>query len=122
MSVGLYHWGLISDHKKRRTCIVFHPDISESLKNNILRTIDQVVAHQTNSSFKLLDRFIPTQSRTEYLTAFQQIQDYIAAGDCYEVNLTQRFKAPYSGDSWQAFKNSEPSPKPLLRFLYLVLI
>lgn len=104
MSVGLYHWGLISDHKKRRTCIVFHPDISESLKNNILRTIDQVVAHQTNSSFKLLDRFIPTQSRTEYQTAFQQIQDYIAAGDCYEVNLTQRFKAPYSGDSWQAFK------------------
>ncbi|WP_066015480.1 aminodeoxychorismate synthase component I [Endozoicomonas atrinae] len=104
MSVGLYQWALISDHKERRTCLVFHPDIAEPLKNEILNTIDQMVKRSDHSSFKLLNRFIPTQTPTEYQTAFQKIQDYIAAGDCYEVNLTQRFTAPYSGCLWEAFK------------------
>ncbi|WP_419536259.1 aminodeoxychorismate synthase component I [Endozoicomonas sp.] len=104
MSVGLYQWALISDHKERRTCLVFHPDISESLKNEILNNIDQMVKQSDHSSFKLIKRFVPTQTPTEYQAAFQQIQDYITAGDCYEVNLTQRFTAPYSGNSWEAFK------------------
>ncbi|KEI71721.1 aminodeoxychorismate synthase component I [Endozoicomonas elysicola] len=104
MSVGLYQWALISDHKERQTCLVFHPDISESLKNEILSTIDQMGIHSERSPFKLLNRFAPTQSPTEYQAAFQKIQDYIAAGDCYEVNLTQRFTASYSGNSWEAFK------------------
>ncbi|MGO0307182.1 aminodeoxychorismate synthase component I [Endozoicomonas acroporae] len=104
MSVGLYQWALICDHKERRACLVFHPDIPESLKTEILQAIDHKVRKSDRSPFKLLDRFTPTQTPAEYQCAFQQIQDYIVAGDCYEVNLTQRFTAPYSGDSWEAFK------------------
>ncbi|USE33795.1 aminodeoxychorismate synthase component I [Endozoicomonas sp. SCSIO W0465] len=104
MSVGCYHWALISDHKERRACLVFHPDISESWKNLILTTIDQMAKPSDSPSFKLLNNFTATQTREGYQTAFQQIQDYITAGDCYEVNLTQRFTAPYSGNSWEAYK------------------
>ncbi len=32
-----------------------------------------------------------------------RIQEYLAAGDCYQINLTQRFSAPYQGDEWQAY-------------------
>ncbi|WP_224142403.1 aminodeoxychorismate synthase component I, partial [Escherichia coli] len=32
-----------------------------------------------------------------------QIHDYLHAGDCYQINLTQRFSARYQGDEWQAF-------------------
>lgn len=104
MSVGLYHWALISDHKERRTCLVFHPDITESLKRDIVEMIGQLSDPAAWQNFQLLDRFQPTQTREEYQSAFQRIKDYIASGDCYEVNLTQRFTAPYRGDPWSAFK------------------
>jgi para-aminobenzoate synthetase component 1 len=35
-----------------------------------------------------------------YQRAFARIQRYIAAGDCYQVNLAQRFAAPVAGDHW----------------------
>jgi len=33
-------------------------------------------------------------SRAGYLAAVQRVQEYIAAGDVYQVNLSQRFRAP----------------------------
>lgn len=34
---------------------------------------------------------------------FRRVQEYLHSGDCYQVNLAQRFHATYSGDEWQAF-------------------
>ncbi|XNM65064.1 chorismate-binding protein [Escherichia coli] len=31
------------------------------------------------------------------------MQAYLHSGDCYQVNLAQRFQANYQGDEWQAF-------------------
>lgn len=36
-------------------------------------------------------------SKAEYQHAFQKIQDYIIAGDCYQINLTQAFTAEAYG-------------------------
>ncbi|MDO4223166.1 MAG: aminodeoxychorismate synthase component I [Acinetobacter sp.] len=43
----------------------------------------------------------PCQSRwqqSQYAHAFQQVQDYILAGDCYQINLTQEFTATIHGE------------------------
>lgn len=42
-------------------------------------------------------------SQAEYQQKFDQIQQYLLAGDCYQINLTQRFSAGYQGDEWQAY-------------------
>ncbi|HEY5622199.1 MAG TPA: aminodeoxychorismate synthase component I, partial [Gammaproteobacteria bacterium] len=42
--------------------------------------------------------------RETYGDAFNRIQEHIRAGDCYQVNLTQRFSAEVRGDSWQAYE------------------
>ena len=34
----------------------------------------------------------------QYQHAFQQVQDYIVAGDCYQINLTQQFIGTAQGD------------------------
>ncbi len=39
-------------------------------------------------------------SRPAYLAAVQRARDYIIAGDCYQVNLAQRFHAPWPGTPW----------------------
>ena len=36
-------------------------------------------------------------SQQQYITAFKQVQDYIRAGDCYQINLTQEFTAKAQG-------------------------
>lgn len=39
----------------------------------------------------------PRWSKPEYLNAFHQVQEYIKAGDCYQINLTQEFTAQAQG-------------------------
>ncbi|VEB07740.1 para-aminobenzoate synthase component I [Klebsiella pneumoniae] len=43
-------------------------------------------------------------SRQQYGEKFRQVQAYLHSGDCYQVNLAQRFQASYVGDEWQAFR------------------
>ena len=45
----------------------------------------------------MIDRFAPRWSLQQYQRAFAQVQDYLRAGDCYQVNLTQAFGATVSG-------------------------
>ena len=46
-----------------------------------------------------------SQRRSNTERAFDTIQAYIDAGDCYQVNLAQRAsRAEYSGDPWQAYR------------------
>lgn len=42
-------------------------------------------------------------SREQYGEKFRQVQASLHSGDCYQVNLAQRFQASYCGDEWQAF-------------------
>lgn len=41
-------------------------------------------------------------TREQYGEKFRGTE-YLHSGDCYQVNLAQRFHATYSGDEWQAF-------------------
>lgn len=41
----------------------------------------------------------PDLDRAVYADAIARIRDYIAAGDVYQVNFTQRFTAPFSGSA-----------------------
>lgn len=44
-------------------------------------------------------RFHPSVSEARYLDAFSRVQEYIGAGDTYQVNLTFRLFAPFSSSS-----------------------
>jgi para-aminobenzoate synthetase component 1 len=39
-----------------------------------------------------------------YTAAFKRIKQYIRAGDCYQVNLAQRFVVDVRGDTWLAYR------------------
>lgn len=121
MSVGLYHWALISDHEQQSTQIVFHPDCPEQEREKVMALIDSQPAARPAArpaAFKITRGFTPSISKTEYEEAFNRIQDYILAGDCYEVNLTQEFIAHYQGNSWPAYKAlRKVSPAPYSAYL-----
>lgn len=52
-------------------------------------------------------------SRPDFEQAVRRVQEYIAAGDCYQAVLSQRFSTPYSGDAvsiYRALRTVNPSP------------
>jgi len=59
----------------------------------------------TTSRFKVSKPFQPIWSKSQYCDAFDQIQSYLHAGDCYQVNLTQPFIAEVSGSLLDALDN-----------------
>lgn len=42
-------------------------------------------------------------ARAEYLSAVEAIRGYIVEGDVYQVNMSQRFQAPFAGDPFDCF-------------------
>lgn len=70
--------------------------------------IENFGSNNSKNTFELKTTIQPRWSKKQYFDAFYKIQEYIKAGDCYQINLTQEFKAKFSGsllnkakDLWQ---------------------
>ncbi|HDO1376698.1 TPA: aminodeoxychorismate synthase component I [Aeromonas veronii] len=100
MAVGIYDWALLRNVATGDWQLVHWGD--EAGLANRLAWLEQ---QQTKPApaFALLGAWQSNMSRAEYGEKFARIQEYLAAGDCYQINLTQRFSAPYQGDEWQAY-------------------
>lgn len=100
--LGLYAWALISDHQQLTSQLVFHPRLADGERERLIALFSQP-APAANPGFSLKRPMQPDISASQYEQALEQIQRYIQAGDCYQVNYTQRFSAPCQGDSWTAY-------------------
>lgn len=70
-------------------------------------------ADSVGGPFHLTAPFQPETPREEYLASLARIKEYLAAGDCYQVNLAQRFGTTYKGDTlsaWLALQAAHPAP------------
>ncbi|POA20347.1 aminodeoxychorismate synthase, component I [Pseudomonas sp. FW300-N1A1] len=99
---GLYDWALISDHLHGTSQLVFHPNLSEIERQRLIELFSQN-PEATDAAFSLDGAMQPDLSADDYRQAFERIQHYIQAGDCYQVNFAQRFRAPCQGDAWAAY-------------------
>ncbi|WP_192456618.1 aminodeoxychorismate synthase component 1 [Musicola keenii] len=114
MAVGLYDWALIADHQLQRLTLITHGEPSARLA-----WLEAQHGAET-AAFRLTSSWTTNMTREEYGAKFRRIQDYLHAGDCYQVNLTQRFQAQYEGDEWQAFLQLSASNRaPFSAFLRL---
>ncbi|KTC33498.1 aminodeoxychorismate synthase component I, partial [Pseudomonas sp. ABAC61] len=101
--LGLYAWALINDHQAGTSQLVFHPSLPESERQRLVQLFNQPLPVSTGS-FKLAGAMQADLSAEDYRQAFQRIQHYIQAGDCYQVNFAQRFRGQYQGDPWVAYR------------------
>lgn len=53
--------------------------------------------------FALEGEFVAQQTNADYRAAFQRIQQYLLAGDCYQVNYAQAFSAAFTGSTYTAW-------------------
>lgn len=100
MAVGLYEWAIVVDHKLSKACIV---------GQNIAQAwdwLDKQTAVQ-DAEFSLTGAWQSNMTEQSYGTRFNSVQEYLLSGDCYQINLAQRFNAPYTGSEWQAYLKLE---------------
>ena len=82
----------------------------------LLRQLDSNAAPR--QAFSLCEPFAAEQGKAQYAEAFARVQDYIHAGDCYQINLAQRFSSRYQGDPLSAYcALRERSPTPFSAYL-----
>jgi para-aminobenzoate synthetase component 1 len=100
---GLYHWLLVTHRSSQTTELLIHPDCPAVTRQRILALVKNRRPAAT-ASFHLAAHFRPAISKPQYQAHIARIQDYILAGDCYQVNYAQRFEATLEGDAWSAYR------------------
>ena len=116
LSFGLYDWSVVSDHQLQRCWLVCHPQVPSAREQALLRQLDSNAAPR--QAFSLCEPFAAEQGKAQYAEAFARVQDYIQAGDCYQINLAQRFSSRYQGDPLSAYcALRERSPTPFSAYL-----
>ena len=141
--LGLYAWALISDHQLQTSQLMFHPAVPDDEQQRLItlfeasqQPFDSALLRHPHSRrgdgtpaseradqsgpFKLGHAMTGDWSPAQYRAAFERIQTYIHAGDCYQINLTQRFRAPCQGDEWSAYQALRAvCPTPFSAFMPL---
>ncbi len=111
MAVGIYDGALVIDHIDR-TCRLWASDdaVGRDWAERFLSGLSEV---SVAADFVLTGEIECSLSPNAYRRAFARVQDYIRAGDCYQVNLAMRFVAPCLGHPWPlylALRARNPAP------------
>lgn len=121
MAIGIYDWAIVLDHHKKIAQLVSHqrdPSTAHMLPTILERL--QRSGRKAQSEFKVLGCIESNISRAQYQSAFATVKQYLNEGDCYQVNLAQRFAAGAAGDAFQAYLAlRQISPAPYSAFLNL---
>jgi len=121
LAIGIYDWALVLDHQQRTARLVSHQRFAETA-----HLLPQILTRLRDSpslppdDFRVHGEITSNFTRASYANAFASVQNYLQSGDCYQVNLAQRFSAAASGDALGAYLMLRSlSPAPYSAFLNL---
>ena len=104
--MGFYPALIVTDHAAQASYLQYlsgYQQTAEKLKAAFLAEGEE------DDKFVLSGRFTGNLDSQEYLATFNKVQDYIHCGDCYQINLSREYSAPYTGSIWQAYRKLRAS-------------
>ena len=139
MVVGFYPWALIQDHQEKQCLFVSLPGYfehdgsaptsldellkvlaqnpSKSLSEDGQQISSDDSSHSDSLTISPLNAHI---TAPDYHRQIRQIQDYIEAGDTYQINFSQCFSGEYQGDPYLAYQElREQMQSPFSAFMDL---
>jgi len=101
-----YSWSYLEEHDADSALLTFSPFCSDNKQRELIQAFTAHSLPTLPASFKdfrpyndeIALKWSKSQSFEDYARSFSRIKDYILAGDCYQVNLTQRFEADLPTD------------------------
>ena len=120
MAIGIYDWALVVDHLEQRSWLVGQGrDAETDIKwNALVARFTHPGPERSRVPFRVTSGVACSLTRDSYGRVFRRIHRYIHDGDCYQVNLAQRFSAQASGDPWLAYQSLRVlNPAPFSAYL-----
>lgn len=122
MQFGFYSWACIQDHLKKKSWLIIHSDCNHSLANKLpdllLKKIGKEETWHKSTSNSTDNNVESDMTLNQYSDKFEKIQDYIHSGDCYQINLAQRFTANTTREPLQLYSElRKVMPSPFCAFL-----
>ncbi|MDG1731892.1 MAG: aminodeoxychorismate synthase component I [Thalassotalea sp.] len=113
MAVGIYRSAIVFDNKTKIFTLISHDNNLDELTAKINDKLKAQVVKDRESlqdgSFTLTSDWRANMSKEQYAEKFAQVQEYLLSGDCYQINLAQRFSAMYKGNEFAAYKKLRAS-------------
>ncbi|MBA1146269.1 aminodeoxychorismate synthase component I [Ectothiorhodospiraceae bacterium WFHF3C12] len=97
MAVGIYPWALVLDRERRRLSVCGDPGDTDPVA--FCRGFEA----ETAGVWRARAAPEAAMDAAAYAESFAAVQRYIQDGDCYQVNLANRFRAPFEGDPLDAY-------------------
>ncbi|MEZ9598933.1 aminodeoxychorismate synthase component I [Vibrio sp. 10N.286.46.A8] len=112
MAVGLYEWAVIVDHKLKAAFLVgqnidTHWDWLTQQQSPSQQAERAEQTERARQKFGLTTPWQSNMTEQSYANKFDSVQEYLLSGDCYQINLAQRFNAQYQGSEWLAYEKLE---------------
>ncbi|MDI1292860.1 MAG: aminodeoxychorismate synthase component I [Methylobacter sp.] len=102
MAVGIYSWAVIIDHTLQKSYLV--GQCEQQKWQDLIQKFSQLPVRSDEPMFKVVGKIKSNMDKEAYVDAFNRIKHYLREGDCYQVNLAQRFVADCEGDPWTAYQ------------------
>ena len=102
--VRQYPWAIVQDRWNDEAMLVG----VEASNHEISYRIERLLSEEQDTPappFALRQPFRSNWDFADYEQRFATVQRYIVDGDCYQINLGQRFEAPYSGSVHAAYRS-----------------
>lgn len=117
--VGIYDWAIVVDHHLGQCKLVSHARFTEHKTLEALhQQLLQARVEEVLSPFEVHGEIEANMSQKDYAQAFQRVKEYIRAGDCYQINLAQRFVVDVQGDACAAYDQfRQLSRAPFMAYL-----
>lgn len=112
MNIGFYDWALVFDYQAQCWHLLHYlGEVALDIELN--RIQDKITQKPNSATFVLTSPWAAQIDKAQYTAKFAAVQAYLHSGDCYQINLTQRFEAHYQGDEWSAYsqlRNANKAP------------
>ncbi len=122
MAIGIYDWAVVLDHVRREAWLAggVRGHVTQEHRAALLGLFSEPVVPRQAAPFVARSPVHSNFSAGQYAAAFARVMTYLRDGDCYQVNLAQRFEAQVNGDPWRAYLAlRQQSPAPFGAFLNL---
>lgn len=101
--LGFYTTALVLDKQQQQLWLLAPSKQHQSVLQSWLNPDNEAQPRSSAIPFKLTSTWRSNMQRSEYQQRFAQVREFLLAGDCYQINLAQRYSASYEGSEWQAY-------------------
>ena len=110
MAVGIYQQAIIYDRQHQQFWLFCEQCQRQTIERFFTEQLSLKQSEKSawqnmapSTAFQLEAAWQSNMSAQQYHEKFAQVQQHLSNGDCYQINLAQRFSAPYSGNEFDAY-------------------